>query len=149
MFDDGRALPSTTAILIAAVSVPLVATGAVVWYRIRRRPKDKEKHRRFTVNLHGRLGDATITEVGSNIIFYSYSVGGVVYAASQDISQLAEYIPCDPESLAGGIASLKYTPQNPANSIILCEEWSGLRIDPPSRSRTSAASPFGLGHLEN
>jgi len=149
VFDDARALPTTTAIIVAAVSVPLLATGAVAWYRIRRRPKDKEKHRRFTVNQRGRLGDATITEVGNNNIFYSYSVGGVVYAASQDISQLRDYIPCDPERLAGGIASLKYSPQNPANSIILCEEWSGLRIERPSPARAPAASPFGLGHLEN
>ena len=133
MFDSGR-LPSTPAILIAAVSVPLLATGAFYWYRISRRPKDKEKHRRLMINLHGRLGDATITEVGDNTIFYSYSVAGVVYAASQDISQLSGYIACDPELLAGGIASLKYSPQNPANSIVLCEEWSGLRIGQPSRS---------------
>jgi hypothetical protein len=128
VFDSGRVLPSTPVIIIAAVSVPLLATGAILYHRIRRRPKDKEKHRRFTVNLHGRLGDATITEVADNSLFYTYSVGGVVYAASQDIAQLREYIPCDPERLAGGIASLKYSPQNPANSIILCEEWSGLRL---------------------
>jgi hypothetical protein len=128
VFDGGRALPTTAAIVVAAVSVPLLAAGGILFYRIRHRPKDKEKHRRLTVNLHGRLGDANITEVGDNSIFYTYSVGGVVYAASQDISQLTEYIPCDPEQLAGGIASLKYSPQNPANSIILCEEWSGLRI---------------------
>jgi hypothetical protein len=139
VFDSGRVLPSTPVIILAAVSVPLLATGAVLYQRIRRRPKDKEKHRRFTVNLHGRLGDATITEVADNALFYTYSVGGVIYAASQDISQLSEYIPCNPELLAGGIASLKYSPQNPANSIILCEQWSGLRIgqSPPYARKTS------------
>jgi hypothetical protein len=132
VFDDGRTISYTPVILIAAVSASLVTTGAVLFYRIRRRPKDKEKHRRFTVNRNGRLGDATITEVADHTIFYSYSVGGVIYAASQDISQLGEYIPCDPERLAGGVASLKYSPHNPANSIILCEEWSGLRVGPPT-----------------
>ena len=133
MFDHGRTISNTPLILLAAVSASLLTTGAVVlFYRVRRRPKDKEKHRRFTVNHNGRLGDATITEVADNTIFYSYSVGGVLYAASQDISQLGEYIPCDPERLAGGVASLKYSPNNPANSIILCEEWSGLRVGPPN-----------------
>jgi len=138
VFADGRAFPSTPVILIAAVSVPLLATGAVVWLRIRRRPKDKEKHRRMMVNLHGRLGDANITEVEDNVIFYSYSVGGVMYTASQDISQLGEFLRCEPERLTGRVASLKYSPRNPANSIILCEEWSGLRIDQPSYKRKPA-----------
>jgi hypothetical protein len=139
VFDGGRALPSTPVIIIAAVSVPLLATGVFLYQRMRRKPKDKEKQRRFTVNRHGRLGDATITEVAENTLYYSYSVGGVHYAASQDIAPLTEYIPCDPELLAGGIASLKYSPQNPANSIVLCEEWSGLRIGQrPSRERKPA-----------
>ena len=130
MFDHGRAISYAPVILIAAVSASLITTGAVLVYRVRSRPKDKEKHRRFTVNRTGRLGDATITEVADNSIYYSYSVGGVIYAASQDISQLMEHIPCNPELLAGGVASLKYSLHNPANSIILCEEWSGLRVGP-------------------
>jgi hypothetical protein len=133
VLDHGRTISNTPLIVLAAVSASLLTTGAVVlFYRVRRRPKDKEKHRRFTVNHSGRLGDATITDVADNTIFYSYSVGGVLYAAAQDISQLGEYIPCDPERLAGGVASLKYSPNNPANSIILCEEWSGLRVGPRS-----------------
>lgn len=85
--------------------------------------------RRLSVNLHGRLGDATITEVQDNTIFYSYSVRGVTYTASQDITQLRPQIPNDLERLIGP-ASLKYSPGNPANSIIVCEEWSGLRAKP-------------------
>jgi hypothetical protein len=27
-----------------------------------------------------------------------------------------------------GPASLKYAPRNPANSILICERWSGLRV---------------------
>jgi len=144
VFDHGRAIPYTPIILTAA-SLSILSTGAVIFYRIRRRPKDKEKHRRLTVNRVGRLGDATITEVADGTIYYSYSVGGVIYAASQDISKLGEYIPCDPEVLAGGVASLKYSPQNPANSIILCEEWSGLRVGPQNviyrRKQASQLSP--------
>ena len=109
-----------------------------MYYKIRRRPKDKEKHRRFLVNQSGRLGDCTITEVADNTIFYSYSVGGVIYSASQDVSKLIEYIPCDTERLVGGVASLKYSSNNPANSIVLCEEWSGLRVGPPTLLRKQA-----------
>jgi len=90
--------------------------------------------RRLSVNLHGRLGDATITEIQDDTLYYSYSVGGVTYTASQDISQLRERLPADPNLLIGRPASLKYTPRNPANSIIICEDWSGLRNAPPVRS---------------
>jgi len=93
--------------------------------------------RRLAVNLHGRLGDATITEVQENTLFYSYSVGGVAYTASQDISQLRSRIPSDLERLIGP-ASLKYAPRNPANSIIVCEEWSGLRARPSTDPPVSA-----------
>ena len=138
MLDQGRAFSYTPVILIAAASASLLTTGAVMYYKIRRRPKDKEKHRRFTVNQTGRLGDCTITEVADNTIFYSYSVGGVIYSASQDVSKLIEYIPCDTERLVGGVASLKYSSNNPANSIVLCEEWSGLRVGPPTLARKPA-----------
>ena len=62
-------------------------------------------------------------------IYYSYSVRGVTYTASQDLAQLRAQIPADLEKLIGP-ASLKYSPRNPANSIIVCEKWSGLRAKP-------------------
>ena len=113
--------------MIGAVSLPVIAAGIFVVLRIRRKPKDKEKLRRMEVNTSGRLGDATITDITEDAIIYEYSVGGLTYTASQDISQLRELIPADSHRLIGRQASLKYTSQNPANSILLCEEWSGLR----------------------
>jgi hypothetical protein len=130
VFESSRAIPINQALIIGAVSLPVVAAGVLVVLRIRRKPKDKEKRRRTEVNLSGRLGDATITEISEDAIFYEYSVRGVTYTASQDISQLRELIPSDSHRLIGRPASLKYSSQNPANSILLCEDWSGLRIAP-------------------
>jgi hypothetical protein len=59
-------------------------------------------------------------------IYYNYSVQGVQYTASQDISMLRHQLPAEPERLIG-VANMKYAVRNPANSILLCEEWSGLR----------------------
>jgi hypothetical protein len=126
----------TEAIVVGAVSLPVAAAGVYVVLRMRRKPKDKEKRRRLDVNSNGRLGDATILEITGDAIFYEYSVRGLTYTASQDISKLRELIPGDPQRLIGQPASLKYSVQNPANSILLCEEWSGLRVGPanqPSR----------------
>ena len=114
-------------VVLLGAAVLLAAIGIYILFRIRRNPKDKEKRRRLAVNLNGRLGDATITDVHGETVFYSYTVRGVVYTASQDISQLREHIPVDPDRLIGPVL-FKYAPRNPANSIILCEEWSGLRI---------------------
>jgi hypothetical protein len=122
--------PRLEQVAILAAVVVLVAAGVYVVIRLRRKPKDKEQRRRLTVNLHGRLGDATITDLHGDTVFYSYSVRGVSYTASQDISKLRDYLPADPERLIGQAASLKYSPQNPANSILVCEEWSGLRVSP-------------------
>jgi hypothetical protein len=119
-------------ILIASSSIAILGALIYILRRMRLNPKDKEKRRRLQVNQIGRLGDATITEVHEGTIFYEYSVRGVLYTASQDVTQLREQIPTDLERLIGPV-SLKYAPQNPANSIILCENWSGLRGVAPAK----------------
>ena len=113
--------------LLAAAAAALMALAVRIMSRFRRDPREREKRRRLSVNLHGRLADGNITEVSDNAIFYTYSVGGVIYAASQDISELRASIPFDLEKLVGCPVTVKYVSRNPANSIVLCEEWSGLR----------------------
>ena len=134
MLQSVGTFPVTQLLVIGAASLPVIAAGIYVVLRIRRKPKDKEKLRRLEVNLYGRLGDATITDISDDAIFYEYFVGGLTYTAAQDISQLRELIPAEPHRLIGRPASLKYSVQNPANSILLCEEWSGLRVGPVNQS---------------
>jgi len=134
VFQGVRAFPVTETVMIGAVSLGAIAAGVLVVLRIRRKPKDKEKLRRQELNAGGRLGDATITDITDDAIIYEYSVGGLTYTASQDISKLRELIPADPHRLIGRPASLKYSTQNPANSILLCEDWSGLRVGPAKAS---------------
>ena len=133
MFEGVRTFPVTQTFVIGAVSLPVIAAGIFIVLRIRRKPKDKEKLRRLEVNQNGRLGDATITDISEDAIFYEYFVGGLTYSSSQDISQLREMIPADSHRLIGRPASLKYSVQNPANSILLCEDWSGLRLGPANQ----------------
>jgi hypothetical protein len=94
-------------------------------------PEKRERKRRLELHRHGRLGDALITEATEAMLYYSYSVRGVQYEASQDLSGLRHLLPVEPERLIGP-ASLKYSSKNPGNSILICEEWSGLRA--PSRA---------------
>jgi len=123
-------------VLLVSAASALLGVGFYFLSRLRRNPKDKEKRRRLQVNQVGRLGDATITEVQENTIYYEYSVRGVLYTASQDVAQLREQTPGELERLIGPVM-LKYSPQNPANSIILCEEWSGLRCVAPAKPLTA------------
>jgi hypothetical protein len=131
VFESIRASTSIQ-IVVAVSALAILALVIYIVLRVRRNPKDKEKKRRLQVNQEGRLGDATITEVHENTIFYEYSVRGVQYTASQDVAQLREQISSDLERLIGPV-TLKYSPRNPANSIILCEEWSGLRSVAPAK----------------
>jgi hypothetical protein len=126
-------LHDDSSLILLIVSAALVILGVYLFFRLRKNPPDREQRRRLAVNLHGRLGDAMITEVQDNVIFYEYSVRGVVYTASQDVSKLREHIPIDPDRLIGPVG-LKYSSQNPANSIIICEQWSGLRLGTPTQS---------------
>lgn len=119
--------------------VALFLIGAAVWILIvfRITPERRERKRRLVLHQRGRLGGGIITEANENTIFYSYAISGVAYTASQRIDTLYDHLPSDPERLVGPV-SLKYVPNNPANSIVVCEFWSGLRVDTKTREILSA-----------
>lgn len=119
-----------------------------MWRAVRSRltPERREQRRRFDINANGRLGDALLTECHENTLYYTYEVRGVHYTASQDISGLRDRLPGAPERL-GGMVNMKYSAQNPANSILVCEEWSGLRPAPqPVDESGSLANRNRVGH---
>ena len=72
------------------------------------------------------MADAELAEIRDDVLFYSYGVRGVEYTASQDVTMLQEYLPHDYSEV--GPVSVKYDPRNPANSIVVAEQWSGLRV---------------------
>jgi hypothetical protein len=106
-----------------------VAGGLFFALRRRKDPQERERLRRLDVNERGRLADGYIIEATPTAIFYKYSVRGVEYTASQDVSVLGELITGETERLIGPV-TLKYLTRNPANSIVVCEDWSGLRAGP-------------------
>ena len=60
------------------------------------------------------------------LIMYSYTVAGVQYSASQNVLALQSLVPGDAAALLGP-TGVKFDPRNPANSIVVCEQWSGLQ----------------------
>jgi hypothetical protein len=121
---------SPDAQLAALIGLAILLIAAAVWiaFRVAKgSPEKRERRRRLHVHRNGRLGDALIMEATETSLYYSYSVHGVEYSASQDIATLRDRLPAELGRLVG-VANLKHAPKNPANSILLCEEWSGLRV---------------------
>ena len=119
-----------TAALLGVLLVLLAVIGVRAWRRSRISPDEKERRRRMVLLATGKMGDANLLDVHDNLLVYSYAVRGVEYTASQDISRLREFLPAGLTSIAGPVV-VKYDARNPANSIVVAEEWSGLRPTNP------------------
>jgi len=115
---------------LLALAGVLAVLGALVGYRAWKRsritPEERERRRRSALVAHGKMSEAMLVEIRDDLLFYSYGVRGVEYTASQDVSMLKQQMPPDFSTI--GAVSVKYDPKNPANSIVLAERWSGLRV---------------------
>lgn len=117
-----------------AAALAGVATYAFARMR-RKTPEQREMERRIRIAQNGRITDGTVIDVSEldrngsgqlQLLIYQYDVAGVSYEASQDVTHLRPFV--DLHTCRIGVpASIKYDPQNPGNSIVIAESWSGLR----------------------
>ena len=121
--------PAVRAVALALAGA-LLATGAILAFQAWRRSlipaEERERRRREALAARGKMADAELAEIRDDVLFYSYGVRGVEYTASQDVTTLQEYLPRDYSEV--GPVAVKYDPRNPANSIVVAEQWSGLRV---------------------
>ena len=120
---------------IAVAAAVLTLTVGVWTRRYRKTPEHRERERRSRISETGRITDGTVIDVshldlnGSGemqLLIYQYDVAGVSYEASQDITHLRHMV--DLHSCRIGLpASIKYDPTNPCNSIVVAENWTGIR----------------------
>ena len=115
-------------------------------------PEETERKRRLHLNQIGRIAEGQVVELvehppeakearkrlfgGSarplearrprHLVSYSYSISGVSYHTAQDITGLEGQIRFE-RLVAGQPASVKYDTANPSDSIIVADDWSGLR----------------------
>ncbi|HKF20168.1 MAG TPA: hypothetical protein VKE93_01290 [Candidatus Angelobacter sp.] len=119
----------------------LVAAGVLlaVWALARSRrktPEQREQERRLRISAIGRITDGAVIDVNElrvangaseiQLLVYQYDVAGVSYEASQDVTSLRHRVDLH-SCRAGLMTSIKYDPSNPGNSIVIAENWSGLR----------------------
>jgi hypothetical protein len=134
--------PDFPFILMGAAA--MVLTGALMMLLVARRrrktPEELERLRRLAINRTGRVTYGQIVDwlepppgkKGARLVVFKYEVGGVKYDAAQDISALPTVVVQIRESI-GQQARLKYDVDQPGNSIIACEEWSGLLQYSPAK----------------
>ena len=121
---------------LAGLGAAAALVAMVVWTRSRRKTPDQiERARRMRISEIGRITDGTVTDVNEmdmngsgemQLLIYQYDVSGVTYHASQDVTSLRHRV--DLHSCRVGLmTSIKYDPANPGNSIVIAENWTGLR----------------------
>jgi hypothetical protein len=119
-------------------------------------PEEEERRRRSHLNQVGRIVEGYVVEIiealgtpaaGSasgflsrrktttsgaqvdgarRLVRYSYSISGITYETAQDVTGLEERL-CLERLAAGQPASVKYDPSNPSNSILVADDWSGIK----------------------
>jgi hypothetical protein len=121
----------------------LIIAGGLTALRLATRrkktPQDHERERRELLDRIGRIIDGTVIDVtelnadepnAAQLLIYHYDVAGVQYEASQDVTHLRQFV--DLHTCRIGVpTSVKYDAQNPGNSIVVSERWSGLHSGTP------------------
>lgn len=139
---------------VLALALAVLAGIGVIFYAFFRPaadPEEAERKRRLHLNQIGRIAEGQVVELtqhpaeqepaskglfGSkprplsgrlrHIVSYSYSISGVTYQTGQDITGLESQVRLE-RLVAGQPASIKYDPSNPVDSILVADDWSGLR----------------------
>ena len=137
---------------MAGAAIAGLAMIVYAFFRPAANPEETERKRRLHLNQIGRIAEGQVVELvehppeaketrkrlfgGSarpldaqrsrHLVSYSYSISGVSYHTAQDITGLEGQIRFE-RLVAGQPASVKYDTANPSDSIIVADDWSGLR----------------------
>jgi hypothetical protein len=137
---------------MAGAAIAAVAMIAYAFLRPAVNPEEEERKRRLHLNQIGRIAEGQIVELVErpcetkkarkrlfrsragplrdarprHLVSYSYLISGVTYQTAQDITGLESQIRLE-RVVAGQPASIKYDAANPSDSILVADDWSGLR----------------------
>ena len=137
---------------MGAAALVAIAMIAYAFLRPAEEPQDIERRRRLHLNQIGRIAEGQVVELAEHppeprgsqkkffgsrarpltdagsrhLVTYIYAISGVTYHTAQDITGLEGQIRFE-RLVAGQPASVKYDPSNPSDSILVADDWSGLR----------------------
>jgi hypothetical protein len=137
---------------MGCAAIAALAMIAYAFFRPAVDPYEAERKRRLHLNQIGRIAEGQVVELiehppeskqarksffsksahplgdlgPRHLVSYSYAISGVTYHTAQDITGLEGQIRFD-RLVAGQPASVKYDTSNPSDSIIVADDWSGLR----------------------
>ncbi len=139
-------------VAVGAGAILAIALVVFAFMRPNVDPEEAERKRRLHLNHIGRIAEGQVVELSEHpatpaqanrnflssrsrplpdmrprcMVSYSYSISGVTYHTAQDITGLESQVRFD-RLMAGQQASVKYDPANPSDSILVADDWSGLR----------------------
>lgn len=136
---------------MGAAAVAAVVMIAYAFFRPAEDPLETERKRRLHLNQIGRIAEGQVVELVAHppepdrnkglfssrarplatanprqLVSYSYAISGVTYHTAQDITGLESQVRFE-KLVAGQPASIKYDPSDPTDSILVADDWSGLR----------------------
>ena len=140
------------ALAMGGAAIAALAMIAYAFFRPAEDPEEAERKRRLHLNQIGRIAEGQIVDLverppeskearkglfGSSsrplkdmrprhFVSYSYLISGVSYHTAQDITGLESQVRLE-RLVAGQPASIKYDAANPSDSILVADDWSGLR----------------------
>lgn len=141
-----------TVLAIVAAGLAAVAMIGYAFFKPVVDPEEAERRRRLHLNQIGRIAEGQVVELveqpaepqqasrslfgtrsrplaqhrSRHLVSYSYLISGVTYHTAQDITGLESQVRLE-RLVAGQPASIKYDPANPVDSILVADDWSGLR----------------------
>ena len=149
-----KALFADWKLVLAMVAAALGGVAMIIYAFLRPAvdPEAEERKRRLHLNQIGRIAEGQVVELVEHppestetrkglfgpsarpltdmrprhLVSYSYAISGVTYHTAQDITGLEGQIRFE-RLVAGQPASVKYDPSNPSDSILVADDWSGLR----------------------
>jgi hypothetical protein len=139
-------------LVMAGIAIAAIVMIAYAFMHPPETPEAIERKRRLHLNQIGRITEGQVVEFAEHapapppenkklfgsrvppvvdnrqrhLVSYSYAISGVTYHTAQDITGLEGQIRFDC-LVAGQPASVKYDPANPSDSILVADDWSGLR----------------------
>ena len=139
-------------LLMGGAAIAALAMIAYAFFRPAVEPEEAERRRRLHLNQIGRIAEGQIVDLVERppelqearrglfrssarplkdmrpryFVSYSYLISGVTYHTAQDITGLESQVRLE-RLVAGQPASIKYDAANPSDSILVADDWSGLR----------------------